>query len=129
MRTTLVSVLVILAQWGMAAYAQSQTNVLPTAGPAATGRYLPHPLAKRLFFFTSDHKTIGRPAQRGPAAQAPGIGGVRPVYNPRPISAPSGYSNLEFHPAGLLPLESVPPQDLRRFLRPKNSRLFFFTRH
>ena len=64
MRTTLVSVLAVLAQWGILANAQPQAGALP-AWPAATNGYLAHPPTKRLFFFMSDPKNIGRPAVFG----------------------------------------------------------------
>src|SRR5215831_10518891 len=64
MRTTLFSVLAVLAQWGILANAQPQAGALP-AWPAATNGYLAHPPTKRLFFFTSDPKNIGRPAVFG----------------------------------------------------------------
>ena len=140
MRTTLVSVLAFLA-WGILV-AQPQAGALP-AWPAATNGYLAHPPTKRLFFFTSDPKNIGRPAVFGrpsdrkntfrPAvfglpAQAPGTGGFLRPYSitnlaPRNPADPT----LKFSPTGLLPLESPPPQDLR-LLRPKNPRLFFFSK-
>jgi hypothetical protein len=127
MRTTLVSVLVILAQWRMPAYAQ-QAGALPTSVPAASNGYLPHPLAKRLFFFASDPKNMERPAAR-PAVQTPGPGGfLRPDYIAPQSPQPSSYPTLKFAATGLLPLESSPPQDLWRFLRPKNTRLFFFSK-
>ncbi len=64
MRTTLVFALAILAQWGIPANAQPQAGALPV-GPAATNWYLAHPPTKRLFFFISDPKNMGRPAVNG----------------------------------------------------------------
>ena len=142
MRTTLVSVLAFLAQWGILANAQPQAGALP-AWPAATNGYLAHPPTKRLFFFMSDPKNIGRPAVFGwpsdrknivrPAvfgrpAQAPGTGGFLWPYSfTAPVSQNPAHPTLKFPPTGLLPLESPPPQDLW-FLRPKNSKLFFFSK-
>jgi hypothetical protein len=142
MRTTLVSMLAVLAQWGILANAQPQAGALP-AWPTGTNGYLAHPPTSRLFFFTSDPKNIGRPAVFGrpsdpmnifqPAvfgrpAQAPGRGGF---LRPNSITdlAPQNpvHPTLKFPPTSLLPLKSPPPQDLW-FLRPKNSRLFFFSK-
>ena len=142
MRATLVSVLAVLAQFGTLANAQPQAGALP-AWPAATNWYLGHPPTKRLFFFTSDPKDIGRPAVFGqpsdrkntfrPAvfrrpAQALRTGGflwpysfVDPLYQ-NPV-----HPTLKFPPTGLLPMESPPPRDFW-FLRPKNPRLFFFSK-
>ena len=144
MRTTLVSVLVILAQWGMPAHAQPQTGALPTAVPAAPNGHSTYTPTKRLFFFTPDPKNMGRPAVFGRPSDPMNVG--RPAVFGRPAQAlgtggfPRSYSiinsvprnpahpTLRFSPTGLLPLESQPPQNLWRFLRPKNSRLFFFSK-
>jgi hypothetical protein len=142
MRTTLVSVLAVLAQWGIQANAQPQAGVLP-AWPAATSGYLAHPPTKRLFFFMSDPKNIGRPAVFGrpsdrkntfrPAvfgrpAQTPGTGSFLWPYSfTDPVSQNPAFPTLKFPPTGLLPLESSPRKDLW-FLRPKNPRLFFFSK-
>ena len=135
MRTTLVSVLAVLAQWGILANAQPQAGALP-AWPGATNGYLAHPPTKRLFFFMSDPKNIGRPAVFGRPldrkniarpAQAPGTGGFLWPYSfTDPVSQNPAHPTLKFPPTGLLPLES-PPQNLW-FLRPKNPRLFFFSK-
>ena len=127
MRTTLVSVLSVLAQWGILANAQPQAGALP-AWPAATNGYLAHPPTKRLFFFMSDRKNIVRPAVFGRRAQAPGTGGFLWPYSfTSPVPQNPAHPTLKFPPTGLLPLESPPPQDLW-FLRPKNSKLFFFSK-
>src|SRR5215831_14372987 len=142
MRTTLVSVLAVLAQWGILANAQPQAGALP-AWPAATNGNFAHPPTKRLFFFMSDPKNIGRPAVFGrpsdlknivrPAVfgrpvQATGTGGfLWPHSFTDPVSQNLAHPTLKFPPTGLLPLESPPPQDLW-FLRPKNSRPFFFSK-
>jgi len=148
MRTTLVSILAVLAQWVIPANAQPQTGAQP-ARPAATNGYLAHPPTKRLFFFRSDPKNIGRPAVFGRSpdsknivgpgmvgrsavfgqpAQAPDMGGFfRPYSITDPILQNPAHPTLKFPPTGLLPVESPPPQDLW-FLRPKNSRLFFFSK-
>jgi len=142
MRTTLVSVLAVLAQWGVLGNAQQQSGPLP-AWPAATNGYMAHPPTNRLFFFISDPKNIGRPAVFGRPAATKSI--VRPAVFGRPAQAPDtggflrSYSitdlvfqnrvhpTLKTPPTGLLPLESPPPQNLW-FLRHKNSRLFFFSK-
>ena len=140
MRTTLVSVLAVLAQWGILANAQPQAGPLP-AWPGATNGYLAHPPTKRLFFFMSDPKNIagpavfGRPSDRtnivrpavfGRPAQTPGTGGFLWPYSfTAPVSQNSALPRLKFPPTGLL--ESPPPQNLW-FLRPKNSKLFFFSK-
>ena len=127
MRMTLVSMLAVLAQWGILANAQPQAGALP-AWPAATNGYLAHPPMKRLFFFTSDPKNIGRPAVFGRPAQAPGTGGLLWPYSfTAPVSQNPAHPTLKFPTTGLLPQESPPPQDLW-FLRPKNPRLFFFSK-
>ena len=142
MRTTLVSVLAVLAQWGTAANPQPQAGT-PPAWPAATNGYLAHPPTKRLFFFMSDPKNIGRPAVFGrpsdrknivrPAVfgrpvQATGTGGfLWPHSFTDPVSQNLAHPTLKFPATGLLPLASPPPQNLW-FLRPKNSRLFFFSK-
>jgi hypothetical protein len=67
-----------------------------------------------VFLRPSNPMNIFRPAVFGQPAKAPSTGGfLRPT--------------LKFPPTGLLPLESPPPQDLRP-LRPRNSRLFFFSK-
>jgi len=119
MRTTLFSVLVLLAQWGTPANAQRRPVAPATAAPAATNANVSHPFAQRLFFFTSDPKSFGRqPAARVPAAPARGS-----------FLLPAGYSTLKFRTTGMAPLQSPPPQDFWRFLKPKNTRLFFFNKH
>src|SRR5689334_2734171 len=116
MQTTLVSVLVIVAQWGIPANAQTPASRPLTSGPAATNRYSPHPLAKRLLFVVSDPKTMGRTAARTPAPHAAGAGGfLRPSYMPRRVGPPSSASTLEFHPTGMLPVKSSPPPDSLKF--------------
>ena len=143
MRTTLVSVLAVLAQWGILANAQPQAGALP-AWPAATNGYLVHPPTKRLFFFKSDPKNIGRPvfgrpsnpknivrpATFGRPAQVPSTGGFLWPYSftfTAPVFPNPAHPTLKFPSTGLLQLESPPPQDLW-FLRPKNSRLFYFNK-
>ena len=134
MRTTLVSVLAVLAQWGIQANAQQQAGAL-SAWPAATNVY--HPPTKRLFFFTSEPKNIVRPAVFGRPSdrksivrptQAPGTSGFLWPYSfTDAISQNPTHPTLKIPPTGLLPLESPPPQNLW-FLRHKNSRLFFFSK-
>jgi hypothetical protein len=141
MRTTLVSVLAVLAQWGILAKAQPQAGALP-AWPAATNGYLVHPPTKRLFFFMSDPKNIGRPlfgrpsdrknivrpAVFGRPAQAPSTGGFLWPYSfTAPVFQNSAHPTLKSPPTGLLQLESPSSRDLW-FLRPKNSRLGFFSK-
>ena len=142
MRMTLVSVLAFLLQWGMPANAQPQAGAQPTV-PAETNRYLAHPPAKPLFFFTSDHENMGRavfgrpseprnialpvvfrPAARGRLTE----GFLGPYSIAIPVYQQPTQPTLRFPPTGLLPLESLPPQDVRKFLRPNNTRLFFFSK-
>jgi len=118
MRTTLMSVMVVLAQWGLPANAQSQ------ASPPAPSGYVAHPPAKRLFFFTSDPMDLGRPAMFGNPAQAP----RRPYFLTNPVPRNPAHGALTFPPTGLVPLESLPSQNLWKFFRPQHSRLFFFTK-
>jgi hypothetical protein len=127
MRTTLVSVLAVLAQLAIPANAQSQGGTLP-AWSAGPNGYWVHPPTKRLFFFMSDPKNIGQPVFGRPA-HAPATGSFfRPFSITSPIPQNSQHPTLKFPSTGLRPLESLPPQDFRRFLRPKNSRLFFFSK-
>jgi hypothetical protein len=128
MRTMLVSVLGVLSQWGMAANAQQQAGPPPDLS-AATSGYLAHPPTKRLFFFTSNPKSMGRPALVVRPAQAPVSGGfLRPYSIADPVPQNPSQPTLKFPPTGLIPLKSQSPQDVWRFLRPKNSRLFFFSK-
>src|ERR1017187_4151779 len=60
MRTTLVSVLAVLAQLGIPANAQSQGGTLPAWSAVPNGDWV-HPPTTRLFFFMSDPKNIGQP--------------------------------------------------------------------
>src|SRR6516164_5365338 len=85
MRTTLVSVLAVLGQWGILANAQPQAGALQ-AWPAATNGYMAHPPTKRLFFFMSDPKNIGRPAVFGRPSDRKNV--VRPAVLGRPAQAP-----------------------------------------
>jgi tetratricopeptide (TPR) repeat protein len=95
MRTTLVSVLAVLAQWGIPANAQPQAGALP-AWSAAPNGYWVHPPTKRLFFFMSDPKNIGRPPVFGQPAHAPGTGGFfRPFSITGPIPQNPPPSNPE----------------------------------
>jgi hypothetical protein len=127
MRTTLFSMLVMLAQWGMPAYAQPPAGA-QTARPADTNGYLTHQPTKR-FFFTSDPKSVGRPEVFARPAQAPGTDGFRrSVFATNPVLQNPVDPALKFPPTGLRPLESVPSRNLWRFVRPKNSKLFFFTK-
>lgn len=126
MRTTLVSVLAVLAQWGIPANAQPQAGTRP-AWPAATNGYFAHPPTKRLFFFMSDPKNIGRPAVFGRPAQTPRPGSFLLPYSiTDPVLQNPAHPTLKFPPTGLLPKETLPPQDLWKLLRPRDSRLFFF---
>jgi hypothetical protein len=61
--------------------------------------------------------------------QAPGTRGFIGSFSitDPALQHPAG-ATLNFPPTGLLPLESLSPPDFRRFLRPKNSRLFFFSK-
>ena len=128
MRTTLVSVLVVLAQWGMLATAQPQTGAVPSTWPGATSGYFTHPPTKR-FFFMYDPTTIGRPVVFGQPSQAPGARAFPRSYSIiNPVHQNFAHPTPRFSPTGLVPLESTPPQDFWRFLRPKNSRLFFFSK-
>jgi hypothetical protein len=128
MRTTLVSLLAILAQCGILATAQSQGGAL-TAWSTVPNGYSVHPPTKRLFFFMSDPKNIGQSPVFERPAHAPGTGGFfRPFSIAGPISQNPPYPALKFPSTGLRPLESLSPQDFRTFLRPKNSRLFFFNK-
>jgi hypothetical protein len=128
MRTFMVSVLAVLAQWGIPANAQTQPGALP-AWSAVTNGYGAHPPTKRLFFFMSDPKNSGRPPVFGQAAHAPSTGGFfRPFSITGPIPQNPPHPTLKFPSTELRPLESLPPQDFRRFLRPNNSRLFFFSK-
>ena len=122
MRTTLFSVLAVLAQWGIPANAQPQAGTPPT-WPTVTNGYLAHRPTKRLFFFISDPKNMGRATLFGRPAQpaAPGS-----FLAPESITNPVPHTTVKFPSTGLLPKETLPPQDLRRFLKPKNSKLFFF---
>lgn len=124
MRTTLFSVLAILALRGIPADAQSPAGPL-SARPPATNRYLAQPTTKR-FFFTSDPKTIGQPAVFGRPATSPG---TNRFLRPYAIAAPVPQApTLKFPLTGLRPLAGQPPQDFRRFLKPTNTRLFFFSK-
>ena len=128
MRTTLVSVLAVLAQWGISANAQPQAGTLPASSTVPNG-YWAHPSTKRLFFFTSDTKKAARPPVFGQAAHAPGMGGLFPPFSiTAPIPQNPPHPTLKFTSTGLRPLESLPPQDFRRFLKPKSSGLFFFSK-
>jgi len=128
MRMTLVSVLAVLSQWGFPANAQQQAGALP-AWPTVPNGYWAHPPTKRLFFFMSDPKNIGRPPVFVQPAHAPGMGRFfRPFSITGLIPQNPPHPTLKFPSTGLRPLESLPPQDFRRFLRPKNSRLFFFSK-
>src|ERR1035437_5546876 len=128
MRTMLVSVLAVLAQLGIPANAQSQGGALP-AWSAVPNGYWVHPPTKRLFFFMSAPKNIGQPPVFGRPAHAPGTGGFfRPFSITGPIPQNPPPPTLKFPSTGLRPLESLPPQDFRRFLRLKNSRLYFFSK-
>ena len=127
MRTTLVSVLAFLAQWGNLANAQPHVGALQT-WPATTNGYFAHPPTKRLFFFMSDPKNIVRPAPLKRPAQAPATRGILWPYSfTAPVSQNPALPTLKFPTTGLLPLQSPPPQHLW-FLRPKNSKLFFFSK-
>ena len=84
MRTTVVSVLAVLAQWGIPANAQPQAGALP-AWSAVPNGYWAHPPTRRLFFFMSDPKNIGRPLVVGRPAQAPGMGSF---FRPFSITGP-----------------------------------------
>jgi hypothetical protein len=118
MRTTLALVLGVLA-WGMAGNAQPQASAQSTTPPATSG-YRGNPPAKR-FFFTADPRTLGQPAIKS-------SGALRPDAPADQAPQSRVYPTLRFPLTGLLPLASQPSQDFRRFLKPKNTRLFFFTK-
>jgi hypothetical protein len=71
---------------------------------------------------------IFRPAVFWRPAQAPSTGGfLRPNSITDLALQNPAHPTLRFPPTGLLPLKSPPPQNLW-FFRPKNSRLYFFTK-
>ena len=117
MRTTLVSLLAVLAQWGLPASAQPQMGT-QSPGPAVTNEYVA-PLPTKRFFFLSDPKTVGQPAVFARPTQTLRTSGFRRPYV-QPI--------VRFRPTSLLPPASPPSQDFWRFLKPKNTRLFYFTK-
>lgn len=131
MRMTLVSALAFLLQWGMPANAQPQAGPQSTV-PAGTN----HPATNRLFFFPSDHQNIGRPVFGRPSEPwnivrpaTPLTGRFLPRYSIAvPVYQQPTHPTLKFPPTGLLPLESLPPRDVWKFLKPKNTRLFFFSK-
>ena len=84
MRTTLVSVLAVLAQWGIPANAQPQAGTLPASSAVPNG-YWAHPSTKRLFFLCRTPRTSARPPVFGQPAHAPGMGGL---FSPFSITAP-----------------------------------------
>jgi hypothetical protein len=112
MRTTFVSLVIVLAQWGSPVFAQ---------GPP--GLTTPQPTAKRFFFVSAPR--IGGTVFGGPS-QAPTLSRPFSLVNraPRQPIQPT----LRFTPTSLRLPESQPRQDLWRFLKPKNTRLFFFTK-
>jgi hypothetical protein len=123
---TLALILVVLT-WGIAANAQPQASAQSTTPPAANG-YSAHPSTKR-FFFASNPETTGKPAVFGRPAKAPATSGfLRPYVIASPVSQNRVYPTVTFPLTGLRPLESQPPQDFRRFLKPGNTRLFFFNK-
>jgi len=127
MRKTLFSVLALLAQWGIPTNAQA-LSPSQSPWPDITSGYLSHPPTRRLFFFISDPKDMGRPVVFGQPAQVPRTGGfLRPKSIANPGPQDPAHPTLKFPPTGLIPVETRPPQDFWRF-RPKNSRLFFFTK-
>ncbi len=124
MRTILISVLVILARSGPPAYAQMQRATRPTSPAAAANGNAAHPLAQRLYFYMSDPMGIKRPARAHAAQPSSARGFVRP----NDITRTSGFSTLRFPATGLRPLPNQPSQDPWRLLKPKNTRLFFFSK-
>ena len=141
MRTMLVSVLVLLAQSGIPANAQPQAGA-PSSRPAAASGSWAHPSTNRLFFFVadpkdtagrlmfahpSDSKIVGRPVVFGrPPATTRTFGLLHPLPITNALPQYSTRPMVESRRVGLLPGESLPPQDLWRLYKPKKSRLFFF---
>ena len=135
MRTMLVSVLAVLAQLAIPANAQPQAAAQP-ASPAATNGYVAQPPAKRVFFFRVprqkgpepivlrplDLKYTSGSAESWRPSQAPGH---RTWFFANPAAQIAAHPTLEFQP---LTLESMPPQDIRKILRPRTNRLFFFSK-
>jgi hypothetical protein len=118
MRTTLVSVLAVLAHCGVLGNAQQQSGALP-AWPSPTNGYVAHPPTNRLFFFMSDPKDIGgpaatksilRPSVFGRPAQAPDTGGFRSYSITNLVFQNPVHPTLRIPPTGLLPLQSPQPQ-------------------
>lgn len=123
MRTTLISVLAVLAQWGIPANAQSQGG---TSLATPNGNWV-RPTTNRVFFFTSDYNKAGQAPTLKREAAAPGSGGfVRNFSTTAPIPRSSPPPNPKFSPLVLRPLGSLPPENFRRLLRPK--KLFFFSK-
>jgi hypothetical protein len=132
---TLVSVLAVLAQWGILVNAQPQAGALPD-GHAATSGYFVHSPTKRLFFFAAEPEKIVRPVFGRPSdgknivrpAQTPSTGGFLWPYSfTAPAFSNPTHPTLKIPSMGLLPLESPPPQYLW-FRRHKNARSFFFSK-
>jgi hypothetical protein len=94
----------------------SQTIPASAQTPAFTNTYWLHPPAKR-FFFASGPKDIGRPLVL-----------AQPSQPARVVSRNADFAHLTFRPTILLPLKRQPTQDVRRPLKPKNTRLFFFNK-
>jgi hypothetical protein len=122
MRMTMISVLVVLAHLAVPANAQSQAA--PSPAWSVSNGYFVHPPSNRLFFFMSDPKNIGQPPVLVRPAHPPASRGfIQPFSFTAPIPRSLSHPTLK-SPS----LESMPPQDFRKFLRPKNSRLFYFSK-
>jgi hypothetical protein len=128
MRTTLVLVLAFFAQPGIQGRAQQQVEALPT-GPGVTNWHFTHPSTERLFFFTSDPNDTWRPVTFVRPMQPLRTGGlVRPSATTTHVFRTYAIPPLTFPPIGLLPAERTQHQNFVKLLRPKNTKLFFFTK-
>jgi hypothetical protein len=119
----------ILAQWGMPATAQPQSGALSAPWPALPNVNTPNRTTPRLFFFSHDLKNVGRVT----TPKSPGTSSflqpeMRTYFITRPDPQYPGLKAPKFSPTGLLPIESLRPQDFRKFFIRTNTRMFYFSR-
>ena len=127
MRTTLFLLLAVLAQWGIPAKAQSQTAARP-AWSAPNG-YWNHPSTKRLYFFSSDPNSVGRPAAFQRTAPTPRTSRFfRPFSFATLVFPNPAPSTLRSPSTQLRPLGIASPANRWFFVKPKNTRLFYFSK-
>ena len=128
MRTICSSMLAFLMQGWLAVHAQPQAQTGPASSAVPNGNWT-RPSTRRLFFFSSDSNGVARPAMFARPAQAPAsVGLFRPFSFTGTPARNFSHQGLRSPFTGLRPLPTPSLRIRWDFVRPKNSKLFYFSK-